>query len=67
MILVEGHTMPFMFLPKGKEVLCEVIFPVGTLMEGDRENLLEIVEEIDHTVLKTGYNKFVTMIYFDED
>ena len=62
----ETRTMPFVFLPKGKEVTCEVVFPIGAMIEGDRKNLLEIVEEIDHTVSEE-YNKFTYMTVFDED
>jgi len=67
MIQGETRTMPFVFLPKGKEVPREVIFPIETMIEGDREILLEMMEEIGHTVSKTRYNKFANMADFDED
>ncbi|HSE84536.1 MAG TPA: hypothetical protein VLB01_08320 [Thermodesulfobacteriota bacterium] len=67
MIQGEARAMPSVFLPKGEEVLCEDVFPAGVIIEGDREVLLEMMEEIGHTVSKKGYNKFTTLIDFDED
>jgi hypothetical protein len=63
----EARTLPFVLLSKGKEVPCVVMFPIGAMIGGDREILLEMMKEVCHTVSKTGYNRFAITVNFDED
>lgn len=67
MALREDHMTPFIFLSKEKEASFELMSSIGAMVEGDKKTLLEIVDEIDHTVIGKRYYKFMTAVDFDED
>lgn len=61
-----GDLMPsFILLSKENGVKCQLAFPAEDIIEGDKETLLEILDELDNTSISTADNKFAMSVEFD--
>ncbi len=60
-----GLMASFMLLSKEKGVECKLTFPTEAIIEGDKETLLEILDELDSTSISTADNKFAISVEFD--
>ena len=55
----------FILLSKEKGVKCKLTLPTEAIIEGDKETLLEILDELESTSTSTADNKFAISVEFD--
>jgi hypothetical protein len=58
----------FLILSTENGVKCRLTFPAEAIIEGDKETLLEILDEFDNTSISTAENKYrISSIEFDRN